>query len=320
MGLGASSTSWAASKAIALETKFAEHSCWRLRVSESPGGEVWIIGKVPSEEAKKEAAALALKVLGSNPKNMAIRVRTDMNCPAATTPAVESIPPEVAIALINEDLEKVACSSVSAVISSKGVVAIAGTIPSMSKAKNLVILAKKIVPSYKVVLKLKTKPEHICVAVQHYEKLLFAEKLDIGELGVAPGTASDAFIEGELLRIKIQAPAFASYITVDYYTLAGEVYHLYPEEGDFKKQVSKSKRIIIGDPDAGGSTWEIGPPFGFEWVAVTSSEKPLFSKIRPFAEPAGTYLKALSEALEKNAGGTHKSEFSQMRVITKPKP
>ncbi|MGY8961723.1 MAG: hypothetical protein ACKVKG_19770, partial [Alphaproteobacteria bacterium] len=54
IGLGASSPSWAASKAIALETKFAEHSCWRLRVSGSPGGEVWVIGKVPSEKAKKK--------------------------------------------------------------------------------------------------------------------------------------------------------------------------------------------------------------------------------------------------------------------------
>ena len=251
---------------------------------------------------------------------MAIRVRTDMDCPTVATPVVENIPPEVAIALINEDLAKVACSSVSAVISAKGVVAISGTIPAVSEAKNLVALAEKIVPSYKVILKVKPKPQHICVAVQHYEKLLFAEKLDIGELGVAPGTASDAFIEGELLQIKVQAPAFASYITVDYYTLAGEVYHLYPEDDDFKKQVSKSKKFTIGDPKAGGSTWEIGPPFGFEWLAVTSSKKPLFSKIRPFAEPAAEYLKALSEALEKNAGGSQASEFSQMRVITKPKP
>ncbi|MGY8961722.1 MAG: hypothetical protein ACKVKG_19765, partial [Alphaproteobacteria bacterium] len=72
---------------------------------------------------------------------MAIRVRTDMDCPTVATPVVENIPPEVAIALINEDLAKVACSSVSAVISAKGGVAISGKIPGGSEAKKLLALA-----------------------------------------------------------------------------------------------------------------------------------------------------------------------------------
>lgn len=309
----------AKSAAVELEAVFAENACWELRVSESPGGEVWVIGKVPSAADKKKAAVLAKKILGSNPQNMAIRIGKKSDCSVAAAPKKEVVAgetPEEALVRLNVDLKKIACSALNAALPSDGVVEISGTVPDMAKAKPLGALAKAYLPSHKVTLKVQEEAKHICVAVHEFEVLLFAEKLTIGALDVTPTMGSDTFTDGDLLRIKVQAPSHASHIAVDYFTLAGSVYHLFPEEEGAGKAIPAKSSFGIGDPDTGGSTWEISAPFGVEWIAVTASAKPLFSKSRPFEETATVYLKALSKALKAGAGSGQLAEFAQMRVIT----
>ncbi|MEI6560223.1 MAG: protein kinase [Rhodospirillaceae bacterium] len=116
-------------------------------------------------------------------------------------------------------------------------------------------------------------------------------------VSVQPGNPDGRYPSGQTLVVDVSAPGFPAYLQVDYFTLEGDVVHLFPNGAQRATRLAPGETQRLGDRTAGGQAWRIGPPFGRELVVAIASSKPLFSAPRPDTETTGHYVAALSEAL-----------------------
>ncbi|MCD9029083.1 DotU family type IV/VI secretion system protein [Luteimonas sp. BDR2-5] len=117
-------------------------------------------------------------------------------------------------------------------------------------------------------------------------------------LEVTPTTGhSDRFVENERVIVNLTNANQSGYLYVDYYTVEGQVAHLFPADGepDSTRLLQPGERFDVG---AAQQTWTIGPPFGQELITVIASPVPLFDQPRPLVEDdAREYLARLRGAL-----------------------
>src|SRR3546814_12436292 len=111
-------------------------------------------------------------------------------------------------------------------------------------------------------------------------------------LQVTPTTGhSDRFIEGERIIVQLVQAGYDGYLYVDYYTVEGQLVHLYPNPGE-----SDSGRVLRGgerfNVRESARTWSVGPPFGQELITVISSPSPLYKGDWPEFEDARVSLPA----------------------------
>lgn len=129
-------------------------------------------------------------------------------------------------------------------------------------------------------------------------------------LQVTPTTGhSDRFIEGERIIVQLANANYDGYLYVDYYTVEGQVVHLFPHPGE-----PNSGRVLGSGErfDVGASPqifWEVGAPFGQELITVVSSPVPLHEGERPVMEEARDYLPALGDLLKADATGAVAADF-----------
>jgi hypothetical protein len=123
-------------------------------------------------------------------------------------------------------------------------------------------------------------------------------------LAVTPTTGhSDRFIKDESVIVKLTQANHDGYLFVDYYTVEGEVIHLFPNsrEPHSGQVIAASQQIDVGQSGVQGGGWiTVDAPFGQELITVVASAKPIYSGLRPDSEPAKTYLPLLKQALEAN--------------------
>lgn len=127
---------------------------------------------------------------------------------------------------------------------------------------------------------------------------------DDGQYGltVTPFTGhSERFIEGEKITVKVTAPNHDAYLYVDYYTVTGDVAHIFPhpQESESGRILGSSEQLTIGEEGRG---WVVCPPLGQELITVISSPTPLFADALPEAESAKDYLPKLRRMLDANRG------------------
>jgi len=106
--------------------------------------------------------------------------------------------------------------------------------------------------------------------------------------------------EGDALVLTVTAPDEGSSLYVDYWSLDGNVVHMFPNPTYRAGRLSAAGEITLGDGGSGGQ-WLIGKPFGTEMITALATSSPLFSNLRPEVEPAQTYLADLRKALAKRA-------------------
>ena len=127
---------------------------------------------------------------------------------------------------------------------------------------------------------------------------------DDGQYGltVTPFTGhSERFIEGEKITVKVTEPNYEGYLYVDYYTVTGDVAHIFPhpQESESGRTFGGSEQLTIGEEGRG---WVVCPPLGQELITVISSPTPLYTDALPEAESAKDYLPKLRQMLEANRG------------------
>ncbi len=127
---------------------------------------------------------------------------------------------------------------------------------------------------------------------------------DDGQYGltVTPFTGhSDRFIEGEKITVKVTEPNYEGYLYVDYYTVTGDVAHIFPhpQESESGRSFGNGEQLTIGEEGRG---WVVCPPLGQELITVISSPTPLYNDALPEAEAAKDYLPKLRQMLEANRG------------------
>jgi len=122
-------------------------------------------------------------------------------------------------------------------------------------------------------------------------------------LSITPSTGhSDRFIEGEKVIAKLQQADYDGYVYVDYFTVTGQVAHMYPNAGepDSGRLIRSSEQFEVGATPS--KTWTVAPPFGQELITVISSPTPLYSEPLPEIQTAEEYLPQLRQMLEANKG------------------
>lgn len=122
-------------------------------------------------------------------------------------------------------------------------------------------------------------------------------------LAITPSVGhSDRFLEGENVIVKLQQPNYDGYLYVDYYTVNGDVAHIYPNAGEpgSGRLLHALEQFEVGATPA--RTWTICPPFGQEMITVVASPRPLYQETLPEVQPAQEYLPKLRRMLEENRG------------------
>ncbi len=110
------------------------------------------------------------------------------------------------------------------------------------------------------------------------------------------------FVDGDYLRVTVTAPAFDSFLYVDYYTREGYVVHLFPNGLESDNRMAAGARRQLGDPQGGGRFWRIGAPFGHELIVATASSIPMLRERRPQeAERAADFVPVFLAALAETA-------------------
>lgn len=130
----------------------------------------------------------------------------------------------------------------------------------------------------------------------------------------AGGEAKQVFEAGDELVIKVGPLGARRHVFIDYFVHDGDVLHMAPEDGAAAEALAEGASLTLGDPDSGGQTWEIGPPFGRDLLVVFASERPLYSGERPVVEPTADYLEFLRNRLESPLPGD--AIEANYRVVT----
>lgn len=123
-------------------------------------------------------------------------------------------------------------------------------------------------------------------------------------LAVTPTAGhSDRFIENERVIVELLQSDYDGYLYVDYYTVGGEVAHIYPNQGepDSGRLVRARERFQVGATDT--RTWTVSAPFGQELITVIASPVPLYEGLPPAEiESAKDYLPRLRKLVESQRG------------------
>lgn len=122
-------------------------------------------------------------------------------------------------------------------------------------------------------------------------------------LQITPSTGhSDRFIEGENIVVKLQQANYDGYLYVDYYTVNGDVAHMYPNAGepDSGRVLQSGEQFEVGATPT--KTWTVCPPLGQELITVIASPTPLYMDALDEIQTAQDYLPKLKQILAANNG------------------
>ena len=137
-------------------------------------------------------------------------------------------------------------------------------------------------------------------------------------LAITPSTGhSDRFIEGENVIVKLRQAGYEGYLYVDYFTVNGDVAHIYPNTGepDSGRILRAAEEFEVGATPA--RTWTVCPPFGQELITVIASPTPLFQEAPEEIQTAQDYLPLLKRTLDAQRGNA-KVVASYLFMQTEP--
>ena len=134
----------------------------------------------------------------------------------------------------------------------------------------------------------------------------------------APNAAPGAILtEGDSLMVDVTTAGVESFITLDYYSLDGNVVHLLPNPRARDNRAPPNYTATIGSL----GEWAIGKPFGTELLVLVTTPAPLFGTLRPVSEPAADYMAAVTKQLEQAAArnGRGKIAVAFLQISTRPR-
>lgn len=130
------------------------------------------------------------------------------------------------------------------------------------------------------------------------------------------------YAEGQRLSFDLTAPDYDAYVYVDYFTAAGEVIHLVPNDTIALEKSPAKSLFGIGQERDGKPSLRItiGPPFGQEIAVAFAASAPLYDGLRPIVEPAEPYLEWLQTrvAAARAADPDFKGEWVYFFITTRP--
>ena len=127
--------------------------------------------------------------------------------------------------------------------------------------------------------------------------------------------ARNELVEGDAVILDLTTPAYDAYVNVDYFSFDGSVLHMVPSPRVRANQTPPNYFATIG----GGGNWIVAKPFGTDLIVLLVTPVPLFDGMRPEAESAAEYLRAMDKQLKQIAAkhGRDKIMVDFLQITTK---
>lgn len=227
--------------------------------------------------------------------------------PAAAAPqsaALPAPPPtdgKAQLAALNDALIGLDCAAVTARGSAPGESArLDGTVPSEEAKAQLTALASRYFPGKPAELDVTVIPPPLCHSLASLAALRHEHLVTEGDLR-AQLFGSNGLREGDLIKVEVHAPGWGVSLRIDYFSLDGQVQHLWPNDRESDAKLAPGEAHVFGDGTS-GKIWRAGgAPFGTEAIAVIATPLPLnLGPVRPVVEKSGDYLREVAASLADN--------------------
>jgi tetratricopeptide (TPR) repeat protein len=192
-------------------------------------------------------------------------------------------------------LKRVDCASLRGTISSQGAATISGTVPNPEERSKLVQVATRLSAASRPDVNVEIVPEPLCRGLVEFDSMRLVGLASDG-IGLRLLSAGGRLREGEPIKVEVYAPAYPVNLRIDYFSLDGQVLHMWPNFDEPIAQLGARQTRVFGGK---GKTWNAGgAPFGIEFIAVTATSQPLdLGPSRLEVESASSYLHELEAAL-----------------------
>ena len=138
----------------------------------------------------------------------------------------------------------------------------------------------------------------LCHSVVALSAIRLAGLLADGNLSLRLANGTAQLREGDLIQIEVRAPAYAVNLRIDYFSISGQVLHLWPNNDETAVTLVAGQTRVFGQPGA-HKVWAAGgAPFGTEFISVIATPAVLdLGAARRPVEPADDYLRDLRTVL-----------------------
>jgi eukaryotic-like serine/threonine-protein kinase len=230
------------------------------------------------------------------------------------------VPPPAAAAAspidqLNEALSHFECAALHSRVPAPGAPPIIkGTIPDPDEKAWLSAIAQRYFPDTQPQIEVDIVPAPLCRSLGELATMRRFGLLSERDLSLRLVSPMPQLREGDLIKVEVHAPAYPVSLRIDYYSLEGQVQHLWPNDQEKDPKLAPDAVRIFGEP-GGGRVWKAGgAPFGTEMITVLATPVPLNLGQRPWVEQSQDYLRDLKRALDTNR--SDKTAIYQTLLVT----
>ena len=219
---------------------------------------------------------------------------------AVTQPILPSPPPAVVkspLEELNEALTQIDCASLRGRASAQSSAIVSGTVPNADEKAKLIQLVGRFFPNSRPEIKVDVIPPPLCRSLADLNALRLTGLVTEGGLGLRLNNGAALLREDDPIKIEVHSPAYPVSLRIDYFSLGGEVAHLWPTGDELPPKLAASMTHVFGDPANGKVVNAGGPPFGTEVITVIATASPVELGSRPPVEQAVDYLRDVKRAL-----------------------
>ena len=225
---------------------------------------------------------------------------------APTTPPATTAPPpssgEPPIDQLNKALAQIDCAALRSRLSAQSAPTISGTVPDEQQKAKVAQLVARLFPNSRAEITLEIVPPPLCHSLVALNAIRLAGLLVDGNLALRLANGATQLREGDLIQVEVRAPAYAVNLRIDYFSIGGQVLHLWPNNDETAATLVAGQTRVFGQPGA-HKVWAAGgAPFGTEFISVIATPAVLdLGAARRPVEPAEDYLRDLRAAIGRTA-------------------
>jgi hypothetical protein len=185
---------------------------------------------------------------------------------------------------------------------------IAGTVSTAADQAKLIAIAARVSEPQRPRLNLEVVPPPVCSVLAQFDEWQSAGIAAAGGVAIRLSHGAQMLHENDPIAVDVTSNlASPLNLRIDYFTLGGQVLHMWPNAEMTTATVAASANREFLKSGARNKVWRIGgAPFGVELISVVATPSPLdFGREPPTVELATDYLGKLKRALEQAGPGAH---------------
>jgi len=258
---------------------------------------------------------------GAAPPQRVVPSVPAQNEPTATTisPATTAPSPslgEPPIDQLNGALTQIDCAALRSRLSAQSVPAISGTVPDEQQKAKITQLVARLFPNSHPEITIEIVPPPLCHSLVALNAIRLAGLLADGNLSLRLANGVAQLREGDLIEIEVRAPTYSVNLRIDYFSIGGQVLHLWPNNDETTVKLVAGETRVFGQPGA-HKVWAAGgAPFGTEFISVIATLAPIdLGAARRPVEPAEDYLRDLRTGLGRVAASASTPNIAAVLMV-----